>query len=282
MASRSGIPISGSFQPLRRRTCWMATSIFSSRRVTLSLRSPCIKTAVVLLAFGTACSTLSGQGAPVPKQAAGNADAIARGQSQFRKSCSFCHGPDDKDGDLIGAVVREGRPAKGMPAFSLPPSDVSDLVKYIHSRVAELDRRSAGKPPATYALEHLLTGNAEAGRQFFNSKGECSGCHSITGDLRGIASKYPPVELQTRFLYPQDVKQTAEIQPASGERIKGVLAHSDAFTVAIYDEKGWYRSWPRDSVSVTIHDPLSAHRRLLDSYTQTDMHNVFAFLETLR
>jgi cytochrome c oxidase cbb3-type subunit 3 len=278
----------------------MVTSIFSSRRVTLSLRSPCIKTAAVLLVFGTACSTLSGQGAAANKQSPVNAEAIARGQSQFRKSCSFCHGPDatggtegpnltmsslvrhDKDGELIGPVVREGRPAKGMPAFSLPPSEISDLVKYIHSRVAELDRRSAGKPPATYALEHLLTGNAEAGRQFFNGKGECSGCHSITGDLRGIASKYPPVELQTRFLYPQDVKQTAEVQLASGERVKGVLAHSDAFTVAIYDEKGWYRSWPRDSVSVTIHDPLSAHRRLLDSYTQADMHNVFAFLETLR
>src|SRR3954447_1759195 len=176
MASRSGIPISGSFRPPRRLTCWMATSIFSSRRVTLSLRSPCIKTAVVLLAFGTACSTLSGQGAATPKKSPVNAEAIARGQSQFRKSCSFCHGPDatggtegpnltmsslvrhDKEGDLIGAVVREGRPAKGMPAFSLSPAEISDVVKYLHARVAELDRRSAGKPPATHSLEHLLTG----------------------------------------------------------------------------------------------------------------------------
>lgn len=187
----------------------------------------------------------------------------------------------DKDGDLIGTVIREGRPAKGMPAFSLSPAEISDLVKYIHSRVAELDRRSAGKPPATYALEHLLTGNAEAGRQFFNGKGGCTECHSITGDLRGVASRYPPVELQTRFLYPQDVKQTAQVQLPSGERVKGVLAHIDAFTVAIYDEAGWYHSWPRDSVSVTVHDPLSAHRRLLDVYTEADLHNVFAFLETL-
>jgi cytochrome c oxidase cbb3-type subunit 3 len=187
----------------------------------------------------------------------------------------------DKDGDLIGGVVRDGRPAKGMPAFSLPPAEVSDLVNYLHARVAELDRRSAGKPPSTYALEHLLTGNADAGKQFFNGQGGCSGCHSVTGDLAGIASKYPPVELQTRFLYPQDVKQTADIQLASGERLKGMVAHADAFTIAIYDEKGWYHSWPRDSVSATIHDPLSAHRRLLDRYTEPDVHNVFAFLETL-
>jgi cytochrome c oxidase cbb3-type subunit 3 len=188
----------------------------------------------------------------------------------------------DKDGELIGTVIREGRPAKGMPAFSLPPAEISELVKYIHSRVAELDRRSAGKPPATYALEHLLTGNAEAGKQFFSGKGGCSRCHSTAGDLRGIASKYPPVELQTRFLYPQDVKQTAEVQLASGERIKGAIAHIDAFTIAIYDDGGWYHSWPRDSVSVTVHDSLDAHRRLLDSYTEADVHNIFAYLETLR
>jgi cytochrome c oxidase cbb3-type subunit 3 len=249
---------------------------------------------VVALAFD-----LFGQSAGPPRATPANVQAIARGQAQFRKSCSFCHGPDatggtegpnltmsslvrhDKDGDLIGAVIREGRPAKGMPAFSLSPPEIADLVKYIHSRVAELDRRSAGKPPATYALEHLLTGNAEAGKQFFNGKGGCSGCHSVTGDLAHIASKYPPVELQTSFLYPQDVKQTAEVKLPSGEVVKGVLARADAFSVAINDEKGWYRSWPRDAVSVTINNPLSAHRRLLDVYTESDMHNVFAFLETL-
>lgn len=188
----------------------------------------------------------------------------------------------DKDGDLIGSVIREGRPAKGMPAFSLSPAEISDLVTYIHSRVAELDRRSAGKPPATYALEHLLTGNAESGKQFFNGKGGCTACHSVTGDLAHVASKYPPVELQTRFLYPQDVKQTAEVKLTSGEVMMGTLVHADAFSVSIDDEKGWYHSWPRDAVSVTIHDSLAAHRRLLDIYTESDMHNVFAFLETLR
>lgn len=188
----------------------------------------------------------------------------------------------DKDGDLIGAVIREGRPAKGMPAFPLSPPEISDVVHYIHSRVAELDRRSAGKPPATYALEKLLTGNAEAGKQFFNGKGGCTSCHSVTGNLRGIATKYPPVELQTRFLYPQDVKQSAQVQLPSGERIEGTVAHLDTFTVAIYDKAGWYHSWPRDSVSLNVQDPLSAHRRLLDSYTEADMHNVFAYLETLR
>ncbi len=103
----------------------------------------------------------------------------------------------------------------------------------------------------------------------------------MTGDLAHIASKYPPVELQTRFLYPPDVKQTADVKLPSGEVMKGTLVHADAFSLAINDEKGWYHSWPRDAVSVTVHDTLSAHRRLLDSYTESDVHNVFAFLETL-
>jgi cytochrome c oxidase cbb3-type subunit 3 len=274
----------------------MAINTFSSHRVTVSLLSRCIKTTIISVVFSAVSLQMSGQGTAASKA---DAEAVARGQSQFRKSCAFCHGPDatggtegpnltmsslvrhDKSGEVIAGVIREGRPAKGMPAFSLSPAEISDLVTYIHSRVAELDRRSAGKPPASYALEHLLTGSADAGKQFFYGKGECSGCHSVTGDLAGIASRYPPVDLQTRFLYPQDVKQTADVQLPSGERIKGILVHSDAFTVAIYDEKGWYRSWPRDSISVVIHDPLSAHRRLLDRYTEADMHNVFAFLETL-
>lgn len=186
----------------------------------------------------------------------------------------------DKEGELIGAVIREGRPARGMPAFPLPAAEISDIVSYVHARIAELDRRSAGKPPATYALERLLTGNPEAGKRFFTEK--CSRCHSATGDLAGIARKYPPVELQTRFLYPQDGKQTAEVGLPSGARMTGQLVHTDAFTVAITDDQGWYHSWPRDAVSVSIHDPLLPHRRLLDSYTETDMHNVFAYLETLR
>jgi cytochrome c oxidase cbb3-type subunit III len=190
--------------------------------VNLSLRLRFTRTSLCLLALTLAHFDLLAQGS--------DKEAITRGQSQFRKSCSFCHGPDatggtegpnltmsslvrhDKNGDLIGTVIREGRPAKGMPPFPLAPAEVSDLVQYIHSRVAELDRRSAGKPPATYALEHLLTGNAEAGKRFFDGKGGCSGCHSASGDLRGIASKYAPVELQTRFLYPQDTQETAQVQ----------------------------------------------------------------------
>jgi cytochrome c oxidase cbb3-type subunit III len=236
---------------------------------------------------------------PAQQTAVPDRTAIERGRTQFRKSCSFCHGPDatggtegpnltqsslvrhDKNGDLIGNVIREGRPAKGMPPFALPPAEIADLVAYLHGRIAELDRRSAGRPSATYSLKRLLTGNAEAGKKFYDDSG-CAKCHSTTGDLAAIAKKYPPVELQSRFLYPPDAKRIALIRLPSGKELSGELTYLDAFTIAIIDSNGWYHSWPLDSVKVEIHDPLTRHRELLDRYTDTDVHNVFAFLETLK
>lgn len=259
--------------------------------MTLYLRSRFTKAAFTALMVGVAVA----QQPPISDRA-----AMERGHVQFRKSCAFCHGPDatggtegpnltqssavrhDKNGDVIGNIIREGRPAKGMPPFALPPAEIADLVAYLHGRIAELDRRSAGKPSSTYSLKRLLTGNAEAGRKFFDGVGGCSKCHSITGDLAGIAKKYPPVELQSRFLYPPDSKRTADIRLSSGEQVHGEVTYLDAFTIAIVDEKGWSHSWPLDSVTFEIHDPLTGHRELLNRYTDTDVHNVFAFLETLK
>jgi cytochrome c oxidase cbb3-type subunit 3 len=100
--------------------------------------------------------------------------------------------------------------------------------------------------------------------------------------LAHIAKKYAPVDLQTRFLYPSGAKKTATITLSSGKTVSGTLAYLDAFTVGIHGPGGWYRSWPRDSVKVAIHDPLAAHRALLHEYTQADIHNLFAYLETLQ
>jgi cytochrome c oxidase cbb3-type subunit III len=227
-------------------------------------------------------------------------NAAARGRSQFSKSCAFCHGANatggpegpnltqssivrhDKGGDLIGPVIREGRPGRGMPPIPLQADQISDVVAYLHSRIAELDRRSAGRPPASYALARLLTGNAARGKAFFYGPGHCSQCHSITGDLAGIASKYPPIELQTRFLYPPNVPQTATVRLDAAHTVKGEVVYLDAFTISIRDSNGWTRSWPRDTVKIELDDPLAGHRELLDRLTESDMHDVFAFLETLK
>ncbi len=227
-------------------------------------------------------------------------DAARRGQQQYAKSCAFCHGANgdggaegpslirsallrhDNNGDLIGPVVREGRPDKGMPAVPLTASQIADTVAFLHSQLKRLDRTSPGKPSRDhYTLELLLTGNAEAGRQYFNGQGGCAGCHSPTGDLAGIRNKFAPADLQTRFLYPTGELSSATVTLPSGSRMEGTLVQMDGFNVTIKDRDGWTHTWPLDAVKVDVKDPLAAHRMLLKTITNADIHNLFAYLVTL-
>jgi cytochrome c oxidase cbb3-type subunit III len=265
-------------------------------------------TAVVLLFFVAVLAvpaqnrTASAQTAAPKSTAILQRDDVKRGAQQFLQSCSFCHGPNanggtegpnlilstvvrhDGNGELIGPVIREGRPAKGMPAFSFNAQQIADIVAFLHARIFISDQRSAGGTDTGYPLGQLLTGNAEAGKTFFFGAGGCSGCHSVSGDLAGIARKYSPVELQARFLYPdsEHVHQTATVSFPSGKQVSGELISLDTFSVAIKDADGWYHSWPLSKVKVQTHDPLAAHEKLLTQYTAANMHDLFAYLETLK
>ena len=226
---------------------------------------------------------------------------VERGKIQFQKTCAFCHGPDanggstgpnlmrsavvrhDNNGDQIGAVIRSGFPDKGMPAFQLSSDQIMDIVAFLRFRLNESDRRSAARAGADYSLSKLLVGNAEAGKEYFNGAGKCSSCHSPTGDLKGIAAKYPPVDLQAAMLYPsRGPHPTATVTEASGKQYTGEIRLVSQYDIAIIDGAGWYRSWPLDSVKVKINDRLAAHRQLLSVMTDADMHNLFAYLETLK
>lgn len=223
--------------------------------------------------------------------------AIERGHKQFEQACGFCHGPDatgargpdlvrsplvahDLKGDLIGSVIQQGRPDKGMPAMPLTDEQVSDIAAFLHARATEA-RRSNGVPRG-YPAEKMLTGNADAGKVFFNGAGGCNQCHSATGDLAKVASKYSPIDLEAHMLYPEGRHTTVVVTLPSGEEIKGPLVHADDFMVSLNDASGWYRSFARDKVKVELHDALTAHRELLGKLTQADIHNLFAYLETLK
>lgn len=169
-----------------------------------------------------------------------SAEAVERGRAQFAQSCAFCHGPNanggthgpslvrsvvvrhDENGNLIAAVIREGRTDQGMPAIQLAASQVADIVTFLKSRIAAADIRSANRP-VQGSGDQLLTGNAEAGKAFFHGAGGCSGCHSSSGDLAGIARKYAAPVLQARFLYPQQRRATATVTDAAGKQYSGDL-----------------------------------------------------------
>jgi len=226
---------------------------------------------------------------------------VERGRIQFQKTCAFCHGPDanggstgpdlmrsavvrhDEKGDHIGPVIRNGFPDKGMPAFQLTNDQIMDIVAFLSFRLDESDRRSPAETSANYSLSKLLVGNAKAGKEFFYGAGKCSSCHSPTGDLKGIAGKFPPAELQARMIYPhRGPRPMATVTDASGKQYTGPIRLLTHYDIAIVDSDGWYRSWPLSSVKVKIDDRLAAHRKLLSVLTDAEMHNLFAYLETLK
>jgi cytochrome c oxidase cbb3-type subunit III len=240
--------------------------------------------------------------APPPDPVAAN-----RGTKLYNSYCAFCHGanatgaegPDlvrstlvlhDEKGELIGQVVQKGRPAKGMPPFpSLTEAQVSDIAAFLHMRVYLAANRGL------YKVQNVVTGDAEAGQAYFNGPGRCNTCHSSTGDLAHIASKYQPSDLQAAFLYPASVSRfevggPREPSPTqitvalpSGQSFTGTMKRLDDFVVSLYDSSGEYHSWTRgDGVTVAVKDPLAVHRELLDQYRDRDMHNILAYLVTLK
>jgi cytochrome c oxidase cbb3-type subunit 3 len=186
----------------------------------------------------------------------------------------------DENGILIGAIIRDGRPEQGMPAIQLSASQVSEIVTFIKSRVSAADIRSANRTPGA-SSDKLLTGNAQAGKAFFDTAG-CGTCHSVTGDLAGISRKYSAVVLQARFLYPQQRRTAATVTDSNGKQFTGDLLSLTNYDVAIQDAGGWYHSWPLSSIKLDVKNPLAAHRGMLTRYTDSDMHNMLAFLETLQ
>ncbi|MGH9470794.1 MAG: c-type cytochrome [Terriglobia bacterium] len=227
-------------------------------------------------------------------------EAVKRGRSQFLKTCAFCHGPEgnggsegpdlmrsavvrhDENGNLIGELIRDGRPDKGMPAFQLSAGQIADVVAFLHDRLAEVDRRSPRRPGAGYSLAKLLVGNAAAGKKYFYGAGGCERCHSPRGDLAGIATKIPAADLQARFLYPRGMQRKATVIDSSGKRYTGVVRLLTNYDIALQDSAGWYHSWPLDSVKVRLQDPLAAHRHLISKITDAEMHDMLAYLETLK
>jgi cytochrome c oxidase cbb3-type subunit 3 len=235
---------------------------------------------------------------PVPtEQDAAAAAQAERGQKQFAQSCAFCHGADatgargpdlvrstlvahDQHGDLIGEVVRNGRPDKGMPALPLSAEQISTISSFLHERARQAILSSG--VPTDYPVEKLMTGNAAAGKAFFEGAGGCSNCHSPKGDLAGIGKKYSSIELEAHMLYPGEAHKSAVITLPSGQPVRGTVLHEDEFTISLRDENGNYRSFVRESVKVDLHDPLEAHRKLLDKLTQAQMRNLFAYVYTLK
>jgi cytochrome c oxidase cbb3-type subunit 3 len=230
--------------------------------------------------------------------AAHTSDLAKAGGDLFDQNCSFCHGRDamggetgpdltrsklvlaDVGGDKISEVVRDGRPQKNMPSFNFSGQELDSLVAFIHSQAAKAASQNGKRRGVD--VSDLQTGNVDLGKQYFNGAGGCSKCHSATGDLAGIASRYQGLQLEERMLYPKDAKSKVTVTLPSGEKVSGTLAYRDEFVIGLRDENNTYRSWPTDKVKFTVDSPVDAHVEQFPKYTDDDIHNLMAYLQTLR
>ena len=258
-----------------------------------------------------------GQIAVFPAQQRTLADpaVIERGRSIYSATCSACHGVDlrggqlggpnllrsqlvlnDQHGELILPVIRGSRAERGMPPLPLPDDDVVAVSEYIHS-VAYTSAGQGAPPPSAAPPPDIVVGDAAAGAAYF--KTNCTTCHSTSGDMQGIATRIAdPKTLQNIWvsggaaagrggrgagLAPRR-PVTVTVTLPSGEKLAGPLVRLDHFIVSVLMPDGTIRSARRsgDVPKVEVQDPLEQHRALLAVYTEKDIHDVTAFLVTLK
>jgi len=243
---------------------------------------------------------------PADKQVVDEAAAL-RGRKVYAAECITCHGTHARGGDrgadlvrseivlhdrygsTIGPFLKKGHPTQTTPVAQLTDAQIQDLSHTLHQEVYNTLR-------AALQIQNVLTGDSAAGAAYFNGAGKCSTCHSPTGDLAHLGSRLDPPAIQQRFLFPggrgggrrggggQAAKTvTVTVTPSSGASITGTLVHIDDFNVALRDAAGEYRSFKRTpALKVATSDPAQAHHDLLDQYTDKNIHDIVAYLETLK
>jgi mono/diheme cytochrome c family protein/type 1 glutamine amidotransferase len=228
-------------------------------------------------------------------------EQVAAGRPMFSAQCGFCHGRDamggetgpdltrsplvaeDVRGDKLAPVIRNGRTDKGMPGFPLSEADMTAIVAFIHDTKDKAASLSGGRRAVDVA--DVLTGSVEEGRRYFDRA--CTQCHSPGGDFAGLAKRLEGLPLLQRMLYPAPTadkpsRAKVVVTRPSGDTVSGTLAYRDEFTIALTDASGAYRSFAAHQVKFTVNDPLQAHVEQLGKYTDKDMHDVLAYLHSLK
>jgi cytochrome c oxidase cbb3-type subunit III len=240
-------------------------------------------------------------------------EVIDRGKTTYGVSCSFCHGSDarggevgpnllrsavvlqDQNGELIAPIVHGGRAQQGMPRVDITDEQIKEVAAWLHHFNA------TGKTVMYNSAEiNILTGNAEAGAAYFQKT--CASCHSATVDLAGIGSRITePKALQQTWLLPGGGSNgsgrysaaalglhvppiTVTVTLPNGKKIEGNLVSISDFYVGLTNETDGPQGFRRDGdiPKVEIHDPLAPHREIVQKIADKDVHDVTAYLVTLK
>ncbi len=245
-----------------------------------------------------------------PDRPAAPPEVIARGKSVYSVNCAFCHGSDagggsigpnllrsevvlqDKDGEMILPIVHGARISQGMPKIDIADNSVPDIAAWLHSL------KTGGNMKSTEKI-NIVVGNAATGKQTFTTM--CGSCHT-PASMQGFADKFPdPRSMQQGWLLPgrgamaglgpshdapgsKVPAVTATVTPASGPAVTGKLGVLDDFYVEVTTDDGVLHRYTRanDVPKVAVHDPLEAHRALFRKYNDTEIHDITAYLVTLK
>ncbi len=240
--------------------------------------------------FGAAVREFLGLG-PQP-----DAAAAKRGAPIYAANCAFCHGPlargaegpslvyselvlEDEHGSTVAEFLKAGRPEKGMPAFAtLSDEQRKDVAQFLRQQIEDVANRG------TYEARNILLGDPKKGASYVDK--HCLGCHSLTGDLKGLAQKWRPVDLQRYWIMPprktSDRAITATVRTPRATW-QGRVQEIDDFRIVLVDDSGEPLVIARDArVEVNLHDPLAPHVAMIGALADSDMINVTAYLETLK
>jgi cytochrome c oxidase cbb3-type subunit III len=261
------------------------------------------------LTTGTAAELLQ-QSAPPPDPA-----LVSQGEPLYQQLCGACHGGNGSGGPggavnltqssiamatdggrTLRAFLQVGRPDKGMPPMTVTEAQGAALsARLLSFRPAVIANAS------TPAQDPVLVGDATVGKAFFNGPiGKCNTCHAVENDqpspatnLARIGSKYPDAKrLQNNMLLNrsffwspalgQDV--TAVVTYQDGRKLTGFLSSVSDFKVIIRDQAGKETTLTRSNgePSVVLTDRLQHHLDLLEVYRDADIHNLTAYLATLK
>jgi cytochrome c oxidase cbb3-type subunit III len=267
---------------------------------------------LAVLCAGAAMAQRGGAGGFVPGQQRKPEDPaqVARGKALYGINCTSCHGADlrggdmggpnllrsqlaltDKEGENIVPIIEGSRQASGMPKIPVSHEDALALAAYVRSVMATIGRQ--GMPPGVgKEPPSIVVGDAKAGEAFFAA--HCAQCHSATGDLKDIATRISdPRMLQNTWVSGGGGRRgrgntaapvTATVKTASGETVEGRVVRIDDFLITLRLADNSVRSFTRegDNPKVEVKDPMKGHRDLLGVYTDQNIHDVTAYLVTLK
>jgi cytochrome c oxidase cbb3-type subunit 3 len=236
--------------------------------------------------------------------------AAERGRQTFISTCAFCHGSDargserapdlvlsemvnkDEQGEQIADVLAKGRPDRGMPPFPALVPQAGDIANFLHDRISLVMNRFS------YKIDVGAGGDARAGEAFFNDAGGCKDCHSPTGDLAHVGTKYKPDILQGMIAFPGPATLyyvgvnmrpvdkppvTVTVILPSGAKLSGAAVFVGEYDISLHTADGVYHSIARTKdMKVEVNDPLDGHRKLLQLLTDAELHNLSAYLMELK